>query len=329
MLPKCLKSSIREINIMENSQIGSVGIMGAGTMGAGIAEAFAENGYDVIWYNRSESGMERGINLVRLNQDTLVKNGVLTIDNARSAMEKIKPTFKLEDLTEVDFISESVAENISIKQDIFSRVDKICRNDAIFTTNTSGLSITTIASSVSNRERFVGMHWWNPPHIMPLVEVIKGDESSEEACLTVMDVCRKLGRKPVLVKKDVPGFIGNRIQMALQREVMNIIEQGIATPEDIDAVMKYGPGARWALYGPCEIADLAGLDIVKSVSSYLFKDLSNAQDVPNVLSEKVSHGELGAKSGKGFYKYTKEQLEKIIRSRDKRLLKIFDLQGQD
>jgi 3-hydroxybutyryl-CoA dehydrogenase len=312
--------------MMESSQIKSIGIIGAGTMGAGIAQAFAESGYKVIWYNRSENGMERGMNLIRLNQETLIENGVLTEDIAKSAMERLENTFELDDLAEVDFISESVSENMDVKKDILSRVDKICRNDAILTSNTSGLSITTIASSVSNPERFVGMHWWNPPHIMRLVEVIKGDESSEEACLVVMDICKKLGRKPVFVKKDVPGFIGNRIQMALQREVMNILDQGIATPEDIDAVMKYGPGARWALYGPCEIADLAGLDIMKSICSYLFKDLSNTQDVPKVLTEKISKGEFGAKTGKGFYSYTKDKLEKIIRSRDKRLLKIFSLQ---
>lgn len=310
-------------------QIKSVGIIGAGTMGAGIAEAFAESGFHVVWYNRSESGMKRGMKLVNLNQKTLIENGVLSEESANSAMERLIPTSNLNDLSEVDFISESVSENIDIKHEIFSNVGKICRNDAIITTNTSGLSITAIASSVSNPERFVGMHWWNPPHIMRLVEVIKGDESSDKACLIVMDICRKLGRKPVFVKKDALGFIGNRIQMALQREVMNILEQEIATPEDIDAVMKYGPGARWALYGPCEIADLAGLDIMASVASYLFNDLSNSQNVPNILSEKISKGEMGAKTGKGFYQYTKDKLEEIIRSRDKRLLKIFNLQDQD
>lgn len=309
-------------------QIKIVGIIGAGTMGAGIAEAFAENGFHVIWYNRSETGLKRGMNLINLNQTTLIENGIMSEESAKLAIERLTPTFDLDDLAKADFVSESVAENVDTKCEIFSKVDKICRKNTIFTTNTSGLSITKIASSVSNRERFVGMHWWNPPHIMRLVEVIKGDESSDESCLCVMDICRKLGRKPVLVKKDALGFIGNRIQMALQREVMNILEQGIATPEDIDAVMKYGPGARWALYGPCEIADLAGLDIMASVSSYLFKDLSNAQNVPNVLSDKISKGETGAKTGKGFYEYTKDKLEKIIRSRDKRLLKIFNLQDQ-
>jgi len=314
---------------MKTSDVKKIGIVGAGTMGAGIAQAFAEAGYDVIWYNRSQSGMERGMNLIRLNQETLMKYGTLTEDKAADAIRRLKPTFDLGDLADADFISESIAENMDTKRGMFLKIDGICHRDAILTTNTSGLSITVMASSVTNPERFVGMHWWNPPHIIPLVEVIKGDRSSEDACMVAMDLCKNLGKKPVFVRKDVPGFIGNRMQMALQREVMYMLDSGIATPEDIDTVMKYGPGARWALYGPCEIADLAGLDIVSFVSGYLFKFLSNGQDLPDVLADKVSKGELGTKTGKGFYHYTKDQVEKLIESRDKRLLKIFDLQGQD
>lgn len=306
-----------------------IGIVGAGTMGAGIAQSFAECGYEVIWYNRSESGIQRGLNLIKLNQETLIKNEVLTKDQAENAIRRIKITLNLDELKDVDFVSESIAENIEIKQDIFSKIDGICSKDAILTTNTSGLSITKISSVVSNSERFVGMHWWNPPHIIPLVEVIKGDGSSEETCMIVMEICRRLGKKPVYVKKDVPGFIGNRMQMALQREVMYMIDSGIADPEDIDTVMKYGPGARWALYGPCEIADLAGLDIVRFVCSYLFKELCNREDVPMVLDEKVSNGQLGTKTGKGFYQYTDDKIKKILESRDKRLLKIFRLQSED
>lgn len=313
----------------KNSDIHVIGIIGAGTMGAGIAQTFAEGGYDVIWYNRSESGMERGMNLIHLNQGTLIKNGVLTKDRADSALERLRPTFRLEDLADADFVSESISEDVNAKQDMFSRVDGVCREDAILTTNTSALSITSIASAVSNRERFVGMHWWNPPHIIRLVEVIKGDETSEENCMAAMDICRKLGKKPVFVRKDIPGFVGNRIQMALQREVFNILDMGIATPEDIDAVMKYGPGPRWALYGPCEIADLAGLDVVNSVSDYIFKYLSNSPDVPNALADKIPKGELGTKTGKGFYQYTKDQVKEITESRDRRLLEIYALQEED
>ena len=314
---------------MEISDIQTIGIVGAGTMGAGIAQAFAESGYDVIWYNRSESGIQRGMNLIRLNQSIYIKSGVLTKDRATSALKKLKPTIKLADLENANFISESVPEDMKIKQEIFSRISDICREDTILTTNTSAMSITVVASAVSNRSRFAGMHWWNPPHIIPLVEVIKGDESSEETCMIAMEICKKLGKKPVFVKKDVPGFIGNRIQMALQREVMNILNMGIADPEDIDAVMKYGPGPRWALYGPCEIADLAGLDVVNSVSNYLFKYLSNSKDVPSVLADRVKRGELGAKAGKGFYLYTKDKVEKLLESRDRRLLKIYEIQEQD
>ncbi|MGQ9607818.1 MAG: 3-hydroxyacyl-CoA dehydrogenase family protein [bacterium] len=306
-----------------------IGIIGAGTMGAGIAQSFAECGYEVIWYNRSERGIQRGLNLIKLNQETLIKNEVLTKDKAEKAIKRIKLTLNLDELNDVDFVSESIAENIEIKQDIFSKINGICSKDAILTTNTSGLSITKISSVISNPERFVGMHWWNPPHIIPLVEVIKGDNSSEETCMIVMEICRRLGKKPVYVKKDVPGFIGNRMQMALQREVMYMVDSGIADPEDIDTVMKYGPGARWALYGPCEIADLAGLDIVRFVCGYLFKELCNREDVPKVLDEKVSNGELGTKTGKGFYQYTDDKIKKILESRDKRLLKIFRLQSED
>ncbi len=173
------------------------------------------------------------------------------------------------------------------------------------------------------------MHWWNPPHIMPLIEVIKGDESSEEICMIVMAICRKLGKKPVLVKKDIPGFIGNRLQVALLREAMNILDMDAATPEAIDTVVKYGPGARWALYGPCEIADLGGLDVFNFIAGYLFRDLSSAQDSPDVLKDKVAKDELGTKTGKGFYEYEGDQVEKLIESRDRRLLKIFGLQQQD
>jgi 3-hydroxybutyryl-CoA dehydrogenase len=314
---------------MKNSDISTVGILGTGTMGAGIAQSFAEGGYHVICYDVSESAVERGMNLIRLNQDTLIRNGVLTKDAADAALKRLKTTLRMEDLAEVDFICEAVTENIEVKQGVFSKVSKVCREDIIFTSNTSGLSITKIASVVPNRSRFAGMHWWNPPHIIPLIEVIKGDESSEDTCMAVMDICRKLGKKPVYVRKDILGFIGNRLQVALQREAMNILEMGAATAEDIDIVTKYGPGARWALYGPFELLDLGGLDVFNSIFSYLFEDLSDAKNSPDVLKDMVSKGELGTKTGKGFYQYTKDRVDKIIESRDRRLLKVFDLQEQD
>lgn len=312
-----------------NTNILIVGVVGTGTMGAGIAQTFAQSGYQVICYDICNSAIERGMNLIHLNQDNLIKAGFLTKESAELALSRLRTTLNIEDLGEVDFICEAVTEDIKVKHEVFSSLDKICRKDIIFSSNTSGLSITKMASVVSNRERFAGMHWWNPPHVMPLIEVIKGDESSEETCLAIMDICRKLGKKPVYVKKDILGFVGNRLQIALQREAMYIMEMGAANQEDIDEVIKYGPGARWALYGPCQLLDLGGLDVFGSIFSYLAKDLNNDPGVPKIIAEKVAKGELGIKTGKGLFQYTKEKIEKLIGSRDRRLLKIIKLQDEE
>lgn len=311
---------------MQFDHIKVIGVVGAGTMASGIAERFAEAGYKVIQYNRSSEGIERSQNLIRLNQKTLIKNGVLTMEQAQLALDKIETTTNIKDLSSVDFISESIVEKIEDKQELFKKIDKVCRSDAILTTNTSGLSITQIGSVVSNQKRFVGMHWWNPPHIMPLVEVIKGDNSADEACQVTIELCQKVGKSPVLVKKDIPGFIGNRIQYALIRETLYLIQAGIASPEDLDAVIKMGPGARWALFGPIEIADMQGLDIVNFINDYLLKELSDADKSPDFLQDKVAAGELGIKTGKGFYEYSAEKMSRLFESRDRKLLEIFKLQ---
>lgn len=314
---------------MVKTDIKTVGVIGTGTMGAGIAQTFAQNDYQVICHDISDSAIERGMNLIHLNQEVLINAEVLTKEAADSALKRLKTTLKVEDLAEVDFVCEAVTENMDVKHRVFSKLDKICDKNIIFSSNTSGLSITKMASVVSNRGRFAGMHWWNPPHVMPLIEVIKGDESSEETCMALMDICRKLGKRPVYVKKDILGFIGNRLQIALQREAMYIMEMGAADQEAIDEVIKYGPGARWALYGPCQLLDLGGLDVFSSIFSYLAKDLSNEQGVPKIMAEKVANGHLGTKTGKGLYNYTKEEIEKILGSRDKRLLKIFKVQDEE
>lgn len=312
---------------MNIDQIKVIGVVGAGTMASGIAESFAEGGYKVIQYNRSQSGLDRSLNLIRSNQKVLVENGALSKEKAQAALERTTQTLRLEDVAEADFISESIIEKIEDKQEIFRKIDSVCRNEAIFTTDTSGLSITKIGSAVSNPSRFAGMHWWNPPHIIPLVEVIKGEQSSEETCQATIELCKRIGKKPVYVKKDIPGFIGNRMQLALVREMLYMLDEGVAAPEDIDTVIKYGPGPRWALMGPVQIADLAGLDTVNFVCSYLLAELNNAKGSPKVLQQKIEKGELGAKAGKGFYNYSGDEATKLVEWRNKKLLEILKLQG--
>ena len=301
--------------------IKKIGIVGAGTMGAGVAEIFAQFGYTVILYNRSKAGMQRALERIRSN--------VAPIETETDAAgAKIYTTHDLAELAQVDLISESIAENLEVKQDIFRKLDEICDAKTLFTTNTSGLSISQIATAVSHPERFAGMHYFNPPQIVPAMEIIKGKETSDATCEVLMDLAKQMQKQPILVQKDVPGFVASRLQFAVVREALHLVEEGIASPADIDAVMKHGLGLRWALLGPLEIADLGGLDIFNTVGSYVAKSMSNATDSPKVLQDLVAAGKLGAKTGSGFYDYPPGKASALIAERDEKLLEILKLKSQ-
>ena len=306
--------------------IKKVGIVGAGTMGAGVAEIFVQFGYTVILYNRSKAGMERAVE--RLQSKIAVAPAPIETETD-TAEAKIYTTRDLTELTQVDLISESIAENLEVKQDIFRQLDEICDAKTIFTTNTSGLSISQIATAVSHPERFAGVHFFNPPEIVPAVEVIKGAETSDVTCEDLIDLLKLMKKQPILVQKDVPGFVASRLQFAVVREALHLVEEGIASPADIDAVMKHGLGLRWALLGPLEIADLGGLDIFNTVGSYVAKSMSNATDAPKVLQDLVAAGKLGAKTGSGFYDYPPGKASALIAERDKKLLEILRLKSND
>jgi 3-hydroxybutyryl-CoA dehydrogenase len=304
--------------------IKKVGIVGAGTMGAGVAEIFAQFGYTVILYNRSKAGMERAVE--RLQSKIAVAPAPIETETD-TAEAKIYTTRDLTELTQVDLISESIAENLEVKQDIFRQLDEICNAKTIFTTNTSGLSISQIATAVSHPERFAGVHFFNPPEIVPAVEVIKGAETSDVTCEDLIDLLRLMKKQPILVQKDVPGFVASRLQFAVVREALHLLEEGIASPADIDAVMKHGLGLRWALLGPLEIADLGGLDIFNTVGSYVAKSLSNATESPKVLQDLVAAGKLGAKTGSGFYDYPPGKANALIAERDEKLSEILRIKS--
>jgi 3-hydroxybutyryl-CoA dehydrogenase len=306
--------------------IKKVGIVGAGTMGAGVAEIFAQFGYTVILYNRSKAGMERAVE--RLQSKIAVAPAPIETETD-TAEAKIYTTRDLTELTQVDLISESIAENLEVKQDIFRQLDEICNAKTIFTTNTSGLSISQIATAVSHPERFAGVHFFNPPEIVPAVEVIKGAETSDVTCEDLIDLLRLMKKQPILVQKDVPGFVASRLQFAVVREALHLLEEGIASPADIDAVMKHGLGLRWALLGPLEIADLGGLDIFNTVGSYVAKSLSNATESPKVLQDLVAAGKLGAKTGSGFYDYPPGKASTLIVERDEKLQEILRIKSRD
>ena len=311
---------------MNLEDIKKVGIVGAGTMGAGVAEIFVRFGYTVILYNRSQEGMQRAVE--RLQSKIAVAPAPIE-ENTDVTGAKIYTTHDLTGLAQVDLISESIAENLKVKQEIFRQLDEICDANTLFTTNTSGLSIAQIAIAVSHPERFAGVHFFNPPEIVPAVEVIKGTETSDATCEILIDLLKLMKKQPILVQKDVPGFVASRLQFAVVREALHLVEEGIASPADIDAVMKHGLGLRWALLGPLEIADLGGLDIFNTVGSYVARSMSNATDSPKVLQDLVAAGKLGAKTGSGFYDYPPGKASVLIAERDEKLLEILRLKSSD
>ena len=213
-------------------------------------------------------------------------------------------------IAKADLVIEAVFEDMKIKQETFAKLEARCRENTIFCTNSSVMSPSQISEKLQHRERFVGTHFWNPGHLIPLVEVIKSDASSDEVAQTVMEVLRKAGKKPVLCKKDVPGFIANRMQHALWREAIYIVESGIADAATVDEAVKYAFGLRLPQLGPMENADMVGTDLTYNIHDYILKDLCDSHEPSPLLTQLRDEGKLGFKSGEGFQKWTPEQVAK-------------------
>lgn len=306
----------------KRAEIKHIVIAGAGLMGASMAQIFAKYDYIVTLYDIFEAGIEKGKELIRINQMASIEEGDLTKEASMQLLSNISYSMDMECFRSADYVIEAIVENMDVKKKFWSSVSEITSEDAVLTSNTSGLSITGIGESVKNPERFAGMHWVNPPHIIPLVEVIAGDETAEETLTIVKEVAESIHKMPVLVKKDVNGFILNRLQFSVLREALYIVENGIASPEDVDNVMKYGLGMRYAAIGPFETVDLGGLDTFYKVGSYLFRELSDQKEVPALLEKIYQNGDYGTKTGKGFYDYSNGKAENAIEKRDKDFIKL-------
>lgn len=308
---------------MQTEQIQKVVMAGAGTMGTSMAQIFAAHGYDTVLYNHREATLQKARRMVELNQEALVLSGELSQAESDAVKARIQLTSDESCFQDCDVVVESIVENMEAKHQLWQKISDLAREDAILTTNTSGLSITEIAKAVQRPERFCGMHWFNPPHLVPLVEVIKGEKTEDQTARVVAELAERIGKKAVTVKKDAKGFIGNRLQTAILREALHIVQSGIADAEDVDKAVKYGIGFRYACLGPLETADFGGLDIFYHVAEYLVPDLYSSQEVPALLREKFERGELGVKTGKGFYDYSGDKGEQAIRERDEKFILLY------
>ena len=296
-------------------------IAGAGTMGSSMGETFAKYGYDVTLYDIFPSALEKAGNLIRLNQETEVAEHVVTPEESAALLERIRYSEDKACFEGADLVVEAILEKLDVKHAFWAEISALVPEDAILASNTSGLSITAIAEVVKRPERFGGMHWINPPHLIPLIEVIQGKKTDDETAAAIRDMALAVEKKPVIVQ-DAPGFALNRIQLAVLRECLHIVEQGIATPEAVDDVMKYGLGMRYACLGPFEVCDLGGLDIFYNIASYLFEDLADEKAPFGMLADRFEKGQYGVKTAAGFYDYAGGKDAEMIKYRDRRFTKI-------
>ena len=302
---------------MRFEDIRRVAMLGAGVMGAGVAMCYAQAGYGVALYSRTLETIDRALARIESSQALFVQEGLLQAEDAELARGRIATTTRLEESLEgAQCVLESIPEDLALKQELFRRVETVCAADTILATNTSGLSITSIASACQYPERVGGQHWHNPAEIVPLVEVIRGEQTSGHTADVIYQLTEKLGKVPVLIQKELPGFASNRLQYALLREALHLVAEGVVSAEDVDRTLKNGVGFRYPWLGPLETVDLGGLDVFHSVCQYLIPALSTTPEMPEFFGQLVAEGKLGIKTGEGFYEYEPEAQEEILRKRD-------------
>jgi 3-hydroxybutyryl-CoA dehydrogenase len=306
---------------MQVKDIKNICNLGTGTMGFGTALTFAKAGYSVRMFGRSDASIERGFKSINAALATYRENNLVAQADIPAIVARIKGVTTLEAATEgADFVIESVTEDLNVKREVHAKIDKLCPSHTILATDTSGLSPTAIAEVVSRKDKFVVAHFWNPAHLLPLVEVVPGAHTAQETVDITVKLLEGIGKKPIPLKREAPGFIGNRMQYALLREAMYIVDAGIASKEAVDATVKYSIGRRLGVTGPLETADLGGLDIFYNISKYMMPDLCDSHEVSPVLKDPVDKGDYGAKTGTGIYDWTPEGLAKIRKMREKILI---------
>jgi 3-hydroxybutyryl-CoA dehydrogenase len=296
------------------SNLKNIAVIGAGMMGHGVAQIFASRGHRVALLDVSDEILTKALENIRANLTLLSQNGIGRAEQIEPAIKRVKLTRDLKEAaSSAQFIIEAISEELDLKQRLFQELDAICSPDAILTTNTSVISITEIAAKAARKDRIVGTHFWNPPYLVPLVEVIKGEETSPKVVDLTADLLRSVGKHAVKVKKDVPGFVGNRLQHALWREAISIVEQGIADPATVDEVVKKGFGIRLPVLGPLENADMVGLDLTLQIHDYILKHIERSTKPSPFLKQKVKKEELGFKTGRGFQEWTPVTMERCKR----------------
>lgn len=307
---------------MKADEIYKIAVIGAGAMGAGIALSFAQAGLSVGIVDLNQDVLEACLGQIESDLDLFREFGLLT-EEPQAVRSRVRP-FLIDDLATAlngcDFVVEAIPEILEMKRQLFAQLDSSCPG-AILASNTSSMTITSISEDLTRPERVVGAHYFYPAHIMPLVEIHRGKKTGDAAVETTRQLMLRVGKKPILVQKEIPGFIVNRIQGAYNREINYLIDEGVATPQDIDMAAKASFGFRLANLGPLEIQDLSGLDIILRSRAAMSRNLCNATEPSSSLAAKVAAGQLGLKSGKGWYDYQGRSRAKVMEQANRKLLR--------
>ncbi len=299
-------------------------IAGSGVMGSSLAQVYALAGYETWVYDIFEAALEKSRHLIAINQETMVAEGLVTKEQSEAALGRMTFTLEKDCFRDCCLVVENTVERMEVKQSFFADISQIVPEEALLATNTSGLHISEIATACHLPERFMGQHWLNPPHIIPLCEIIAGEKTSKENVAKMRELVVKLGKQPITVA-DINGFVTNRLQFAMLREALYIVSIGAATVEDVDTALKAGMGLRLAALGPFGVADFGGLDTFNHINSYLNADLDDTKEGSPILQKMVDEGKLGVKSGAGFYDYAGDKADAAIRERDKQYIELAKL----
>lgn len=290
--------------------IRNIAVIGAGMIAPGVAQVFATKNYNVCIFARRQDALPVAIERIRSTLSTMAERGLGLTSEIEPVISRIRTTTELSEAAAgAHLVIECVSENLDLKQQFFHDLDRLCPPQTILATNTSVISITEIAARASVKERIVGTHFWNPPYLIPLVEVTKARDTSDQVMEVTYQVLKKAGKHPVKCMKDVPGFIANRLQHALWREAISIVEHGIADAATVDEAIKNSFAIRLQVLGPIENADMVGLDLALSIHDYILKYLESSPDPSPLLREKVKGGELGFKTGQGFYEWSPDGIK--------------------
>ncbi|MBI5032563.1 MAG: 3-hydroxyacyl-CoA dehydrogenase family protein [Chloroflexi bacterium] len=294
-----------------------VAVIGTGMMGPGIAAVIALAGHDVRLIGERTDWAAEGVAKTCAVMEQLLANKLTTASKFQAGKARVCGTSDLDaGIQDVQLVIEAVYENLEVKQQLFERLDRLTAPEVILASNTSGLSITAISARTTHRERCATTHFWMPPHLVPLVEVVMSPNTSEQTAQTLLEFLHHCGKKPVLVRKDLPGQLANRILQAMIREATYVVQEGIATAEDVDTAVKNGLGIRLPVWGVLEHIDAVGLDMCLTIQNSVLPVLDNEPHATQVFAAKVQQGALGVKSGKGFYDWSVKDIDALKKLRD-------------